>query len=162
MSIFRKTLFPTLIIRLLLYGFMLLFTVFIAGVMSYFFLQLSPLLLVLVVFYFYIIWAILADAVKLTFFLLKIFVAEKKQKERVLKLLESEIYDYKELLKTEKSEMDTHRLDTRNEPFAINYSKRGEKEIKIRLKLLTKLHGLLIDAMTKEPSSIYDIDLDSY
>lgn len=158
MSAFRKALLPTIIARVILYSFAILFGVF----LTYVFIILLPVLVFMAFFYLIISWVALKDRIRLLFVLIKVYYYEKRDKVEALRLLNSEIYDNKELLKAEKSEMDTHRLNTRNEADSMRYAKRGENEIRANLGFLTHLHKLLISSMKKEPSSAYEIDLDRY
>ena len=162
MSSFRKELFPVLVWRTMLY---LLLSIFLIGstiFFSVFLFLITPFLLVLSLFYIYLLYLALYSKYRLLFILYKVYMLEKSNKEAALQVLDSEIYDCKELLNVEKSEMDTHRLNTRDEADAMRYSKRGEREVRQNLGVLERIHKVLVASMRKEPNSTYDIDLDRY
>jgi len=162
MSDFRKALLPTIFIRTILYIVVTAFVCMTAIILSVFFLQISFVLLILVGFYLFLVYTGLHSKYRLLFILIKLYILERNNKKAALSLLTSEIYDHKELINVEKSEMDVHRLNTRDEADSMRYSKRGERDIRASLGLLLRLQSLLVQQMKKEPTSIYDIDLDKY
>ena len=162
MSNFRKTLWPILVSRTLLYALLTLFIVLTTVLMVSVFIRISAILLVLVAFYLYLVYTGLSSKYRLLFLLFQLYLFEKRDKQAALDLLDSEIFDLNELLHAEKSEMDVHRLNARDEADAMRYSKRGERDIRANLGLLKRLQEILVTSMRKEPGSIYDIDLDRY
>lgn len=162
MSEFRKALLPTLVMRTLLYIIVAILVLLAAGVMTIFFLQITFVLLILVAFYLFLVYTGLASKYRMLYILMKVYIIEKSNKKAALALLDSEIYDHKELLNVEKSEMDVHRLNTRDEADSMRYSKRGERDVRASLGLLTHLQGILVQSMKEDPTSNYDIDLDRY
>jgi len=162
MSSFRKELISVLLWRSTLY---LLLSIFFIGSTIFFsimMIAITPFLLVFVLFYLYLLYLALYSKYRLLFILYKLYILEKSNKKAALQILDSEIYDCKELLNVEKSEMDTHRLNARDEADAMRYSKRGEREVRQILGVLERLHKVLVASMRKEPASTYDIDLDRY
>lgn len=162
MSDFRKALLPHLTSRFILYFFILLFVVGSTGYIGYIFMQISFVTIFLVVIYPFIMYIALKDKVRFTYFLYRSYRLEKYQKEKALAVIDSEIYDCKSLLNAEKSEMDVHRYNARDEADSMRHSKRGEREIRSNLGFLTRLQKLLVESMKKDPVNIYDIDLDQY
>jgi len=162
MSTFRKTLWPILVSRTLLYALLTMFIVLTTVLMVSVFIRISAILLVLVAFYLYLVYTGLSSKFRLLFLLFRLYLSEKRDKQAALELLDSEIFDLNELLHAEKSEMDVHRLNTRDEADAMRYSKRGERDIRANLGLLKRLQEILVTSMRKEPGSIYDVDLDRY
>lgn len=162
MSNFRKTLWPILVSRTLLYALLTLFIVLTTVLMVSVFIRISAILLVLVAFYLYLVYTGLSSKYRLLFLLFQLYLFEKRDKQAALDLLDSEIFDLNELLHAEKSEMDVHRLNARDEADAMRYSKRGERDIRANLGLLKRLQEILVTSMRKEPGSIYDVDLDRY
>lgn len=162
MSNFRKELFPMLIWRTILYLLLAIFLIGSAIFISIVVIAITPVLIIIAFFYLYLVYLGVYSKYRLLFILYKVYLLEKTDKERALQILDSEIYDCKELLNVEKSEMDTHRLNTRDEADAMRYSKRGEREVRSILGVLERLQRILVASMKKEPSSQYDIDLDKY
>jgi hypothetical protein len=158
----RKALFPILVVRVLMSGFAIIILLSSAIIFGYVLIQITAILLILNAFYLLIVWIALKENVRLSYVIVKAYILEKTNKELSLRLIDSEIYDHNELLNVEKSEMDVHRYNNRDEADVARFSRRGERNIRRNLALLYRVQKILVDAMKQEPSSMYDIDLDKY
>jgi hypothetical protein len=155
-------LLPIVLTRIVAYTLLIFFVLITAAIASAIVVQISFVFLILVIWFLYMVTIALWSKFRLLFLLMKVYILEKSDKAKALAVIDSEIFDCKEVLHAEKSEMDVHRLNARDEADAIRYSRRGERDIRINLGLLQRLQNILIKSMRKEPASMYDIDLDRY